>query len=96
MAYRILLSTRFKKQYKKCMKQGLPENEFIKVANLLAETGALPEQYIPHPLSGIFKGCMEAHIQPDWLLIWRQNDKELTLLFVATGSHSELFNKNRR
>lgn len=96
MAYTISLSTRFKKQYKKCMRQGLPEAEFLKVVSLLAETGTLPEQYCPHPLSGNYKGCMEAHIMPDWLLIWEQNDTELTLLFVATGSHSELFNKNRR
>lgn len=27
MAYNISLSTRFKKQYKKCMRQGLPEEE---------------------------------------------------------------------
>lgn len=39
---------------------------------------------------------MEPHIQPDWLLICEQNDTELTLLFVATCSHSDLFGKNRR
>lgn len=96
MAYTISLSTRFKKQYKKCMRQGLPEGEFLKVVSILAETGTLPQQYRPHPLIGTYKGCMEAHILPDWLLIWKQNDTELTLLFVATGSHSELFNKNKR
>jgi mRNA interferase YafQ len=35
---------------------------------------------------------MECHIQPDWLLIWIQNDKTLTLLLTATGTHSDLFN----
>lgn len=96
MAYTISLSTRFKKQYKKCMRQGLPEAEFLKVINMLAETGSLPDLYRPHQLTGNYKNCMEAHIQPDWLLIWRQNDTELTLLLVATGSHSELFDKNRK
>lgn len=78
------------------MRQGLPEVEFLKVVSILSETGTLPEQYRPHPLSGNYRGCMEAHIQPDWLLIWEQNDTKLTLLFVATGSHSDLFGKNRR
>ena len=78
------------------MRQGLPEAEFLKVINILAETGSLPDQYRPHPLFGNYKNCMEAHIQPDWLLIWQQNDTELTLLLIATGSHSELFTKNRK
>ena len=29
--------------------------------------------------------------QPDWLLVWEQNDEKFTLLFVQTGTHSDLF-----
>ena len=32
----------------------------------------------------------------DWLLIWDQNDWELELLMTNTGTHSDLFCKNRR
>ncbi len=31
------------------------------------------------------------HIQPDWLLVWEQNDNQLTLLMLNTGTHSDLF-----
>lgn len=96
MKYSIKLSGRFKKQYKRCMQRGLPEEEFLNVVYLLAQTGTLPPQYRPHPLHNNYKGCMECHIQPDWLLIWQQNDTELVLLFVATGTHSDLFSKKRR
>jgi mRNA interferase YafQ len=34
---------------------------------------------------------MECHIQPDWLLVWKQDDTELTLLLTDTGAHSDLF-----
>jgi len=34
---------------------------------------------------------MECHIQPDWLLVWTQNDNELILLLTNTGTHSDLF-----
>ena len=34
---------------------------------------------------------MVYHIQPDWLMTWEQNDTELTLLFLQTGTHSDLF-----
>ncbi len=42
-----------------------------------------------HPLRGIWKGYREAHIEPDWLLIYRIEGSELHL--VRTGSHSDLF-----
>jgi mRNA interferase YafQ len=37
------------------------------------------------------ESVMECHIQSDWLLVWIQNDTELILLLVNTGSHSDLF-----
>lgn len=36
-------------------------------------------------------GQWECHIQPDWLMTWEQNDTQLTLLFLQTGTHSDLF-----
>ncbi len=61
-----------------------------KVITLLSESGTLPRQYRPHKLHGDFEGCWECHIRPDWLLIWKQNDTELTLLFTNTGTHADL------
>ena len=62
------------------------------VMELLAKDGKLPPRYKPHKLSGIYAGCWECHIKPDWLLVWQQNDHELILLFTNTGTHSDLFN----
>ncbi|MDE6549539.1 MAG: type II toxin-antitoxin system YafQ family toxin, partial [Muribaculaceae bacterium] len=31
------------------------------------------------------------HIEPDWLLVWEQNDFELILLLIETGTHSDIF-----
>ena len=59
--------------------------------SILAETGALPAQYRPHKLNGTFTGQWECHIEPDWLMVWEQNDKEMNLLFLYTGTHSDLF-----
>lgn len=33
----------------------------------------------------------QCHIGADWLMIWEQNDTELTLLMLSTGTHSDLF-----
>jgi mRNA interferase YafQ len=55
---------------------------------LLAED-PLPERCRDHPLRGNWKGYRDAHIEPDWLLIYRFVDDELHL--VRTGSHADLF-----
>jgi len=59
--------------------------------DMLAATGTLPAHYHPHRLSGNRQGQWECHIQPDWLMTWEQNDTELILLFLQTGTHSDLF-----
>jgi len=33
----------------------------------------------------------ECHINPDWLLMYEQDDNDLYLYLVRTGSHSDLF-----
>ena len=53
--------------------------------------GVAPAKCRPHKLSGKFNRTWECHIEPDWLLIWEQNDNTLTLLLIDTGSHSDLF-----
>lgn len=91
MKYSVKYSTLFKKSFKKCLKRGCDARLFQKVISILGETGTLPQEYKPHPLKGDYKGCLECHITPDWLLVWKQNDKELILLLVDTGSHNDIF-----
>jgi mRNA interferase YafQ len=45
-------------------------------------------------LHGDRQGQWECHIQPNWLLIWKQKGNELELLMLNTGTHSDLFGKN--
>lgn len=91
MNYTIHYSGHFKKSYKRCKRRGLNIANFEEVVRLLAETGTLPAKYRPHVLSGKYAGIWECHIEPDWLLLWKQNDMELTLLLLDTGTHSDVF-----
>jgi len=68
-------------------------NLLQEVITLLAQTGSLPANYKPHKLSGNRAGEWECHIKPDWLLVWEQNDDELVLLMLNTGTHSGIFDK---
>lgn len=89
--YQINYSRRFEKDLKRCVKRGLDMQCIKDVIDLLATTGTLPTKYRPHKLSGNLEGQWECHIQPNWLMTWLQDDKELTLLFMQTGTHSDLF-----
>lgn len=91
MKYTIHYSGRFKKSYKLCKRRGLNIDNFEQVVRLLAATGKLPAKYQPHILSGKYAGIWVCHIEPNWLLLWKQNDTELTLLLLDTGTHSDVF-----
>ncbi|MBR3714105.1 MAG: type II toxin-antitoxin system YafQ family toxin [Bacteroidales bacterium] len=91
MSYSINYSKRFEKDVKRCKKRGYKLQALFDVIGMLEDTGALPPEYHPHKLSGDREGQWECHIQSDWLLVWAQNDTELTLLFLETGTHSDLY-----
>ena len=93
MSYIIHYSSNFKKAYKRCKKRGLDMLLLKEVIRILSEEGKLPPTYHAHTLQGKYKDLWECHIQPDWLLIWEQNDKEFILYFLSTGTHSDLFKK---
>ena len=96
MAYKISTTHQFEKDLKRCIKRGYPMDEFRPVIQLLERDGRLPEVYHPHQLHGDRQGQWECHIQPDWLLIWKQKGNELELLMLNTGTHSDLFDKKYR
>lgn len=89
--YKIHRTTRFDKDLKRCAKRGLNLQRIFDAIELLSASGRLPQQYRPHKLTGNHKGQWECHIEPNWLMTWEQNDNELTLLFLQTGTHSDIF-----
>lgn len=89
--YKVIYTGQFRKSFKRCIRRGLSVVAFTTVLDILQEKGALPAKYHPHKLQGDYKGCWECHIEPDWLLIWEQDDNHLRLILVDTGTHSDLF-----
>ena len=87
--YTIRYTGEFKRQMKICQKRGYDMNLLRQVIYILSTKGQLPEKYLPHVLHGNRKGQWECHIQPNWLLIWEQHDKELILVMLNTGTHSD-------
>ena len=91
MKYKVIETNKFKNDLKRCVKRGCDKNLIKKIINMLAAGEQLPAKYKAHKLKGKFSDCWECHIQPDWLLVWKQNDKELILILTNTGTHSDLY-----
>ena len=81
--------TQFKKDVKLLQKRGKDMEKLKRIIVFLVEGEILPLKNKDHHLKGTLKDCRECHIEPDWLLIYRIEGSELSL--VRTGSHSDLF-----
>ena len=91
MSYKVVWTSRFKRDYKLAQKRGRIMPLLHEVIDLLASDEKLPVRYQDHPLTGNYAGFRECHIQPDWLLVYRIHKTILTLTLFRTGSHSDLF-----
>ena len=89
--YSVDYTHQFKKDLRKCVKRGMDIDAIKTAIKLLSEKGTLPPEYLPHQLKGEHKGQWECHIKPNWLMTWEQDNNHLTLLFLQTGTHSDLF-----
>jgi len=90
--YSIDYTNEFKKQLKLMHKRGYNMELLNNAIKLLIATGTLPfDKYKTHKLKGNFTNFMEAHLQPDWLLIWYVNKSTVTIVLTHTGTHSDLF-----
>lgn len=70
-------------------------DKLTEVVNALANSEILSESYKDHQLVNDirYKDCREYshNIEPDWLLVYKKNKKELILLLIEIGSYSDLF-----
>lgn len=89
--YGLELTSKFKKDLKLAKKRGLNMTLLDNIVTDLVTKGKLPIKNKPHKLTGNYNGFWECHIQPDWLLIWQQNESIKLITLVRTGTHSDLF-----
>lgn len=88
-------STQYKKDLKRIRNNPKKAAELLKILQLLENELPIPDTYRPHQLTNDYTGCMECHVQGDFLLIWiDQTTDEIDLLRL--GSHSELFGKGAK
>ena len=79
------LSGQFKKDLKRYKHNREKLRDLKRILTCLQATGAVPLAYNP-------EGCLECHIQSDFLLIWYDKQKPVIKL-LRLGLHSELFKR---
>lgn len=84
-------SGQFKRDVKQAQKRGKDMGKLKTLLTLLIEGLPLPAVYLDHPLKGGWRGFRDAHIEPDWLLIYKI-DGDL-VHFERTGRQADLFDE---
>ena len=83
----------FDKDWEKLTHSGKQDMQRLKQAMMLviANEGALPEEWLDHELQGEWADHRECHAKGDLLLIYRLESD--SVIFVRAGTHSELFGR---
>ena len=61
------------------------------VLQLLIDAKPLPPRLRDHPLKGVWKNYRDLHIEPDWVLIYKADER--SVVFERTGTHADLFDE---
>ncbi|MDB5363080.1 MAG: addiction module toxin, RelE/StbE family [Rhodospirillales bacterium] len=88
---RLVYSGQFKRDTKRAEKRGKDMEKLKKLVRLLVAEEPLSPRFKDHPLKGEWVSFRDAHIEPDWVLIYKVTDDELRL--ERTGTHADLFDQ---
>ncbi len=86
---RLRTTSRFDRDLRRVKRRGKNLDLLWAAVERLVRGEPLDRKYRPHTLSGDWASFRECHVEPDWLLIWRETEDALIL--VRTGTHADLF-----
>ncbi|MDD2401392.1 MAG: type II toxin-antitoxin system YafQ family toxin [Clostridia bacterium] len=82
-------TNQFKKDVKLASKRDYDITHLYTIMKALENEEVLNAKCKEHKLLGNYKGYLECHVEPDWLLIYKIDGQNL--YFARTGTHSDLF-----
>lgn len=86
---RAVYSGQFRRDVKKAQKRGKDMDKLKHLTHLLLADEPLPDTYRDHALKGRWRSFRDAHIEPDWLLLYKIDGDQVR--FERTGRHADLF-----
>ena len=85
---KLITTTLFDRDVKRQAKRGKALGKLHEIIETLRNRRPLDRTYKDHSLGGEWKGGRDCHVEPDWVLIYSNDDISLTL--ARTGTHSDL------
>ena len=82
-------STQFHRDVKRAQKRGKNMDKLRELLAALIADQPLSARHKDHALKNNWSGYRDAHIEPDWLLIYCIQDD--VVRFERTGTHADLF-----
>lgn len=79
----------FKADVKRQVKRGKDMTKLTTLITLLVNEQPIPAAYEDHPLRHGWRGYRDAHMEGDWILIYRVVGTDLEL--ARTGTHQDIF-----
>jgi mRNA interferase YafQ len=84
-------TTKFKRDLKLAKRRNKDIPSLQDIMKKIEHEKPLEPRLKDHVLTGNWVGYRELHIEPDWLLIYKLISDEKVVIFVRTGTHSDLF-----
>lgn len=84
-------TTQFKRDLKLAKKRKKDLSVLQKIMEHIEKEEPLSQKLKDHSLVGNWQGHRELHIEPDWLLIYKLIPRQKVVIFVRTGTHTDLF-----
>lgn len=85
----------YTRQFERDLKLAVRRGKHIEKFKIIARTFLAEQPLDPihrdHRLAGNYAGRRDCHIESDWLLIYRIDERRL--IFERMGTHSDLFKK---
>jgi mRNA interferase YafQ len=81
----------FEKDIKRMQKRGKNLEKLKSIIRSLVEEEPLDALHRDHKLIGSWQGRRECHIESDWLLVYKSEEKRI--IFERSGTHSDLFRR---
>ena len=88
---RVEQSKSYARDLRRMARRGKDLTKLRDVILILRDGEKLPDKYRDHALHGDWEGYRECHIEPDWLLVYKIEEKKLILVLTRTGSHADIF-----
>ena len=89
MMRNLIRTSSFRRDLRRAARRGKDIRKINEITDRLVAREPLDVRHRRHRLSGNWYPLWECHIEPDWLLVWSEDDTTITLMH--TGSHSDIF-----